>query len=110
MKDLKVRRGATLNLEITDDEDAISVTLTVKESADATSIIIEETASFTDGIANITITDSDTLSLEEGEYVYQLLVEYENGTEIYPEAGSCEDDECELPAFIVCESLLGSVS
>lgn len=110
MKDLKVRRGETLNLEITDDEDAIGVTLTVKETVDSVAILIEETATFTDGVASITVSDTETLALAEGEHVYQLLVEYPDGVEIYPGSGDCENDECALPAFVVCESLLGGVS
>jgi hypothetical protein len=109
MDALSVRRGETLRLGVTaDDDEAATVTITVKASAADLTPLMTATASFDEGVATLVIPDEDTL-VAVGDYVYQLTVVYADGTvEKYPAGnpnGDCEDGDCDLPAFLVCEAL-----
>lgn len=103
MNTLSVRRGATLQLSLEiDDTDAISATLTVSDT-DNTSVILSKEVTFTDGVADLSLTPEETL-IAVGEYIYQITVELPDGViEKFPDTSNCTD--CGFPAFIVCESL-----
>jgi hypothetical protein len=108
---LRVRQGATLPLTVeVDDETAVSVAITVKETADDLTPVIYNIANFdVNGVADLTIGSDDT-GVPEGDYIYQLTVVFSDGTiEKYPDPALCGDN-CTFPDFIVCESLDPGVS
>lgn len=107
---LKVRQGATLPLTVeVDDAAAVSVAITVKETADDLTPLIYKSANFVALVADLTI-DSDDTGVPEGDYIYQLTVVFSDGIiEKYPDPALC-GDQCSFPDFIVCESLDPGVS
>lgn len=110
MRSLKVAQKATLPLIVEDDDaTALTARIVVKQSADAASTVLDKIASFSDGQADLTLTPGET-NIPEGDYVYELIIAYSDGlVNKYPDPAKCEDD-CELPAFVVCPSLEGGVS
>lgn len=100
MDSMTVRKGATLPLTITNDEDgAVSVLLTISQN---NVIYKSKTASFVDNEADLTLTPSDT-NLPLGDYDYMYTVTYDDGAvEKYPDTDTC--DSCELPTLTICEA------
>lgn len=109
--DITIRQGETLQVPVTiNDDSAVTVRFVVADSDDV--IVIDITENFTteDGKASATIMTDDTL-IETGEYNYQLVITYSDGViDILPDPDGCIGGDCELPKFIVCESLLFGVS
>lgn len=108
MDKLTVRKGATLPLVLTmDDEDAVTAKLIVKEAvADVTPAITVE-ANFVDGEADLTIpaTGANSTDIDVGTYLYQITVTFEDGSiEKYPEFEDCDDDD-DFPNLEILSSL-----
>lgn len=105
MDTITIRNGESLSLQVnTDDTEAESVAILVKDTVNAASYLIYETATFTDKIANIEISASET-NITPGDYIYQLTITNSDGTiEKYPDVSNCDGD-CDFPAFIICDSL-----
>jgi len=98
MENINTSWGETLPLTV-EAEDADNATLYIGETGN---IVIEQTASFVDGSADLTVTATD-MEITPDTYSYQIVIEYDDGTiRKYPDA-SCED--CELPTITVCETL-----
>lgn len=111
MKAIKVRQGSskTLTVEYSDSQ-AVSATLTVKEVITDVIPALEVSGNFSDGVAILDITEANTLAMPRGDYLYQVTIEYSDGvSRIFPDTNNCDDD-CDLPSFVVCESLSGGVS
>lgn len=110
MDTITTRNGATLSLQITiDDDTADTAILIVKSTVNSASYLIYETATFTDGVADIVVSAADT-NIAPGTYIYQITVTYSGGViEKYPDTENCDGD-CDLPEFIVCDSLELGVS
>lgn len=105
MDTITIRQGETLELEITaDDNSADTVQLTVADQDG--NVIISEIESFmTIGNKRIAVIRTDNTSHPVGEYKYMLTIVYADGfIEKLPDNSSCDDD-CELPEFVICESL-----
>jgi hypothetical protein len=100
MKPIKVRYGASLELQVTnDDTDAASASLYVGLAGETP--IITKTGSFISGTADLSL-DPEETEVPLGEYKYQINVLYDDGRlEKYPVA-SCDDD---FPIFEVLEAL-----
>jgi hypothetical protein len=111
MKDISIRKGETLAFELSaPDTDAVSAVFTVKKTAASLTVALVQEANFVDGWAFFEFDETETM-LELGDYVYQIKVNYSSGSEIWPGAGrGCEDDDCSLPKFKVCESTEGGIS
>ena len=59
-----------------------TVYFTVKKSTTATTKILQKTiTSFTDGLAVVSLSASDTSSLQAGKYVYDIKVNFASGDE-----------------------------
>jgi len=101
MKAIKTRYGATVELLINSDDDtADTATLTV--GLEGVTPIITKTASFASGVADVSLTDTDT-AIPLGEYKYQITVEYTDGrVKKFPEPNTCGG---KLPIFEVVEAL-----
>jgi hypothetical protein len=103
---ISITAGETLELmfDSGDEDNSGTVTLTVKESADSAEVILTQSASMIDGVADLTVAAGGT-DVDAGEYVYQIAAFYDDGiVEKYPDS-NCDDNECVLPEFIVCEAL-----
>jgi hypothetical protein len=100
MDDMTVRKGATLPITVTNDEDgAVSALLTISKDD---VIYKSKSASFVDDVADLTLSTSDT-DLPLGVYDYMITVTYDDGTvEKYPDTDACES--CTLPTLTVCEA------
>lgn len=104
MKTLTTRKGATLPLTIkVDDITATMVEIFIKATVSG-SVIFSKSAPFTDGEADLTMTDAETDTIPVADYIYQINVTYPDKVEIYPDTTDCEE-ECGFPDFIVCASL-----
>lgn len=105
MDTITIRNGASLSLQVnTDDDEAQSVAIIVKDTVNAASYLIFETANFTANVANLEISAAQT-NITPGDYIYQLTVTNSDGTiEKYPDVANCDGD-CDFPEFIVCDSL-----
>lgn len=102
MNNISVRQGAQLNLRITQG-DATSVSATVILKHQDTDAIIQKTASFVSGIADVMFTAADTAVL--GVYDYQVNENFSGSDPLkYPDPNDCEDD-CEFPTVTICEAL-----
>lgn len=106
-EDIKVKQGATRNLEVTTavEEDAVQVKFLVRKDKQSP-IIIDKDAMFNDGVAYIDLTEADT-DIPFGKYFYQFTVFYETGVDKFPTGLGCDSGDCGFPMFIVCESLDG---
>lgn len=106
MNTIHVRRGASLPLQImSDDKEALTVTLIIKEDSTDLSTVFEKSSQFTDGVADLSLTSEETL-LPVGKYVYQITVTAPNGiVEKYPEIPSDCEEECGFPIFEVHPAL-----
>lgn len=104
---IQIRRGETLELTVTaDDSTAETVNLLARASDDT--IVINETATFTDSVATIRTSDTD---LDVGDYDYMLTVTYADGyIEMLPDAADCDDEDCTLPVLTICEAITVGVS
>lgn len=103
---ISVLNGATLDFEFDDTTDAETVSIIVKGNVSDASPQLYETATFTEGVANM----SFPVDIPAGTYIYQFTVIYTGGeVKKYPSGADC-DGECEFPSFIVCSSLDPGVS
>jgi hypothetical protein len=74
MNNLSVRRGATLDLPVvTDDDEALTATIIIKEDSTDLSTVFSKQADFIDGTADLTLSATDTL-IPVGKYLYQITV------------------------------------
>lgn len=108
--DISIRRGETLIMTVVAD-DATADTVNLMVADDEGNIIINETENFTtsEGVTSAEINTNDT-DYPVGDYEYMLTVTYEDGTiEKLPDTSSCGDD-CDLPLFKICESIMQQVS
>lgn len=108
MENLSIHQGETLNL-LLQDTDAITATITIALDTSSSPIVSPQTVTFADGEATISYSDADTLNIPTNTYMYMLSVEYDTGTEIYPDASSCDGD-CTFPTLTVCASLNAGIS
>lgn len=106
MDNLSVRAGASLPLKIQiDDNGAETAQLIVKKTQDAATTDIYKEAPFVDGVADITLSPTDT-NIDEGTYLYQINVLFDDGNiEKYPDTSDCEGEECGFANLTICESL-----
>ena len=106
MDKLSVRRGASLPLSLKVDEDtALTATLVVKQVVTDVSPVFTIESSFTDLLADLTITSSDS-DITPGDYLYQVTVTYSDGLiEKYPETQDCDDDQVDFPTLTIQPSL-----
>lgn len=104
MNNLRVRWGATLQLQLTVDEDGAETAKLILRESGANVNALEKTVNFVDGVADLTLSEEDT-QLDIGTYEYMIIVTYDDGTvEKYPDPVDCSGD-CELPVIEICESL-----
>lgn len=103
MKDLEVRQGGRLPLQVKQgDETSVSVTIFLRNQD--TAAIIQKTADFVDGVANLLLDGDDTRVV--GVYDYQVNENFATGDPLkYPDPNDCEDEECTFPTITVCEAL-----
>ena len=106
MNTISIRRGEThlIDVVISATEEALSATLIVKKEVTDLSPIIIKTESFIGDKATIELSSIDTL-IPEGDYKYQITIEYsDNSIKKFPEALNCDDD-CDFPIIKICNSL-----
>ena len=104
MNDERIRQGATFEVTLK-DTDLTAQTATVTMSDDS-GIVASDTASYVenDGVKYATL-QVDTLPMPVAEYEYMYTIVYEGGIVVkLPDATNCEDGNCDLPKFIVCEA------
>lgn len=108
MDKLSVRRGATLPITLTlDDDNALQAELVVKQSVEDVEPTFVITDDVVDGVANLTIS-SENSDIEPGVYLYQVTITYSNGyIEKYPETLYCDEDDdiSGFPTLTIQESL-----
>lgn len=104
MNDERIRRGATFEVTLKDtDLTAETATITISDEA---GIVATKTEPYvnTDGVMYATL-QVDTEPLEVGEYEYMYTIVYEGNVVVkLPDVVNCEDGNCDLPKFIVCEA------
>ena len=104
MNDEKIRQGATFEVTLKDtDITAETATITVSNGG---AILKSDTANYveTDGVMYATLR-LDTTSIPLGTHEYMYTITYADDVVVkLPDASSCDEDECDLPAFIVCEA------
>lgn len=103
MDDIVFRWGESvpIQIEITDDT-ADSATLIIK--AEDGSITELGPVDFVDGVADLSLSTTESEQFEVGDYKYQINVQYDATTlEKYPDPRTC--DTCEFPDFIVKTAL-----
>lgn len=106
MNNITVRRGESLQLPITiDDESAVNVTLQIiKDDTE----VVRITEYFVDKNATIFI---EEVIIPVDEYKYMLTVVYSDGViDKLPDISDCHDSGCDLPNLIVCEGIFESIS
>lgn len=105
MDKLSVRRGATLPITLTlDEENALTAELIVKVSADDVSPVFTVIDDVVNMEADLTIS-AEQSDIEPGDYLYQITVTYADGhIEKYPETADCDCDE-DFPQLTILESL-----
>lgn len=98
MKSITVWQGETISLTSNaPDETATDATLLIGLPSETA--IFEHAAPFTDGVADLTVTDEDN-TIPVGEYKYMIKVDYSDGaTKYFPSPDSCSSED--LPNFIV---------
>ena len=102
MKTIQTRYGASVELTITIDDD-LAGTATIYVGLPQETAIFTKTASFTSGVADLSLDPTDT-ELPLGTYNYQINVSYTDGRlDKYPNPANCDGDS--LPEFIVLEAL-----
>lgn len=99
--DYIVWKGSRFDFQVTtDEEDAVSITLALKDADDNN---FEFTEPVVDGVADFQ--DSDVTDLAAAEYEYQIYENYATGNPtIFPDTDKCEG-ECELPTITICEAI-----
>lgn len=104
METQRIRYGASYDFTIeTDDLTSETATFLVGKEGEAP--LITSSATFTDGIAEISVTPEET-QIPLGEYKYQINVETSDGKVYkYPDIDDCETEDSGLPIFIVLEAL-----
>lgn len=102
--DITIRQGETLQIPIeADDNTAVSVRFQVFKG---TTVYIDVTETFVDGKATV-FTNDTNIAIDE--YQYMLTVTYSDGTiDILPDPEMCEDGDCTLPTFSVCQGAIGA--
>lgn len=102
MEDLTVWKNARFDFQlVAEDEDTVSATITLKDSADNT---YEFTQPFVDLVADFQ-SETGIPSLPVGVYEYMLYENYADGLPIaYPDPDNCIGD-CELPTLTICEAI-----
>ena len=99
---IRVRQGAQLNLQITQG-DATSESATLILRNQETLELIETTAIYEDGVANIMLDGTDTATI--GIYDYQVNENFTDADPIkYPDPNDCDGD-CIFPTIEICEAL-----
>jgi hypothetical protein len=111
MDDIKIRRGETLEMTVTADDDTADTLNLIVAASDGT-VIINETENFStvdgDRVAVIRTDDTDH---EEAEYEYMLTITYSDGVvDKMPDPANCEDEDCDLPTLTICKTLDSGVS
>ena len=102
MNDITIDQGATEDILI-EASDVIRASILV--SVDATSpTVIEKSANFVDGKAQITLLYEDT-NIEVGDYVYQVRLFDENDEYFNLVNYECTSGDCTLNKFKVCPSI-----
>lgn len=106
MDKLSVRRGASLPITLTlDEDDALSVQLIVKKSVEDSSPTFVVDGIITENKVDLTIPSSAT-EIAPDVYLYQVTIVYANGhIEKYPETQDCDDDEIDFPTLTIQPSL-----
>lgn len=102
MNDITVGRGETVSIEIQDDE-SLSVTLLVSLT-NSGAPVIEESATFVDGVATITLVNADT-DIEEQDYFYQIRLFDAEGEYFNLNDDDCDGGDCTMGTFTVCPSI-----
>lgn len=108
--DISTRQYETFQLPVEDD-DMSAESVRILAQADNGDIVLDETSIFeVSGNKKVATIRSESIDFDVGEYKYQLVIYYEdNVIDIYPDTSACYGD-CELPKFIVCESIPIGVS
>jgi len=99
MNDIRIEQGERLDILIEDTE-AVSAMMLVSTDV-GTSALIEATAIFTDGKAQVTLLNTQT-SIATGDYVYQIRLYDNAGEYIVLDANNCSGDDCSVAGFKVC--------
>jgi len=104
MKDERIRQGATFEVTLKDtDLTAETATLTVS-SEDGIEAQGTGTYTETDGVMYATIR-IDTTDVPVAEYEYMYTITYADDIIVkLPSADDCDEGDCSLPKFIVCEA------
>ena len=98
MKEMKIDQGEIVEILV---EDTLAVTAQILVSpAINEPAIIDKSAAFTDGSAQITLVNEDT-DKEPGDYVYQIRLYDEDGEYIVL-SGDCETGDCSVASFVIC--------
>lgn len=97
MKKIIAWQGDTIPLTATEPDDtAVSATLLVGVAGEAATFT--KTANFVDGVADLTILDTENVqgTIPAGEYKYQVQVDYDDDSVLtFPNPSDCK----ELPEF-----------
>jgi hypothetical protein len=103
---LRYRQGENLDERFTGDADAVTVSITIKESvSDALPLLVDDDT-FVDGEAYLNTLVDIPSGGGERALLYQITYIYEDGRkDKYPKAQDCEGDECAFGEFILCPSL-----
>lgn len=99
MEDYTLYQGETLRLQVTvpENDAATAELFAYNETSNFSS-----TASFTDNVAVLNTTISD--SQASGDYEYYIKITYTDGTtDILASDGECDDGDCPKPLITVCE-------
>lgn len=103
--DMSVLQGGLLPLTV-EQEDATSVSATLILKEKTTDTVITNTAVYVNGVANVSLDESDTAA--PGVYEYQINENFANGSaDKYPNPDNCEG-EFEYPTITIIESLDGA--
>lgn len=103
--EIKIRRGETFETSVQiEDSHALTAQFIVSKVGEPA--VIDVTADFEviDGVYTALISTPDT-DIEEGTYKWMLTIEYDDGVIEKMPTPDCCDDECDLPDFIICETL-----
>lgn len=104
MKTETIRQGETFEVTFTDsDSSAQEVIMTISND---NGIVAQKSSSYSlvDNVPTATITLNDP-ALVVGDYKYMYTINYSDGfVDKIPDPIDCDDEDCSLPDFIVCEA------
>lgn len=98
MKEMKIDQGERVDILINDSESFSAQILVAKDMTQAP--IIEKTALFTDGSAQITLLNEDT-DQEPDTYIYQVRL-YDTEGQYIVLRGDCDSGDCSAATFLIC--------